>query len=208
VQVASRYALHKLGDTRLSQDLVLFARSDDAHVRGFTVMTLGMLGEPSGIKILQRMQADKNPTVRLQVAEALWRLGSEQGLENLVASAVSVYPDDQAVAFLALAEPRDRRITEHVRGGLTADYEEPRLVAARAMGMLGSDEGYVIAQKGVESNDAKKQLKYQRQVLGLLAFGAIGRSDAIEFIIPKLNSEDPDVRVAAATAVLQLTPKK
>ncbi|HEV7301579.1 MAG TPA: HEAT repeat domain-containing protein [Tepidisphaeraceae bacterium] len=198
VQIAVRFALHRLGDTRLSRDLELFVQSDNARIRGMTAMVLGMLEEPSAVKLLRPMQGDRDAIVRLQVAEALWRLGQERGLANLAAAAVSAYPDDQMVAFIALAQPRDRRIIEHVRGGLTADYEEVRLVAARAMGMLGSDEGYTIATTGLKSVDPRKR------TLGALALGAISRPDAIDALSPLLKDNNTDVRVATAGAILQL----
>lgn len=198
VQIAVRFALHKLGETRYTHDLELFARSDKPQIRGMTVMVLGMLGEPSAMKLLRPMQGDRSATVRLQVYEAMWRLGNEQGLANLAAAAISAYPDDQMVAFLALAQPRDTRVIEHVRAGLVADYEESRLVAARAMGMLGKDEGYVIAQNGVKSVDPRKRL------LAALAFAAIGRKDAIDIVAPLLKDDNADVRLAAAQAVLDL----
>jgi HEAT repeat protein len=201
VRVAVRFALHRLGDRRLSHELELFSRSDNASVRGMTVMALGLLEEPSAVKILLPMQADRSATVRLQVSDALWRLGNQQGLANLAASAVSAYPDDQMIAFLALAEPRDTRVIEHVRAGLVADYEETRLVAARAVGMLGSDEGYTIAANGLESVDARKRM------LGALALGAIGRKDAIDLLMPLLKDNDADVRVAAAAGILQIAKK-
>jgi len=72
------------------------------------------------------------------------------------------------------------------------------LVAARAMGMLGSDEGYVIAQKGATSSDANQR------VLAALAFGAIGRSDTQDMLRKLLADKDANVRIAAATAILQL----
>ncbi len=198
VQIAVRFALHRLGDTRLTHDFELFAQSDKPQVRGMTVLALGMLGEPSAMKLLRPMQADRNATVRLQVYEAMWKLGSEQGLASLAAAALSAYPDDQMIAFLALAEPRDKRVIEHVRGGLTSDYEETRLVAARAMGMLGSDEGYTIATAATKSVDPRKRH------LAALAFAAIGRKDAIDLVVPLLSDGNTDVKLAAATAVLTM----
>ena len=44
-----------------------------------TALALGLIGEPSAANVLIPMLADPNPAVRLQVAEALWRLGREDG---------------------------------------------------------------------------------------------------------------------------------
>src|SRR5207249_9381712 len=109
----------------------------DPRIRGNTALVLGLLGEESGIRILRPMLEDRSAPVRLQAAEALWRLGDLEGRDTLIAATVSGYPDDQMIALSGLAGPRNRQIIAHVRGSLTSDYDEVSLVAARAMGMLG-----------------------------------------------------------------------
>jgi len=198
VQVAVRYALHRMGDTRHSHDLEKFAMDWNAGVRGNTVMVLGLLGEPSALKILKHMTGDKSPAVVVQVAEARWRLGDLDGLADLISGSISPHPDEQITSYLAMAGPRDQRVIEHVRGGLTNHYAEVRLAAARAVGMLGSDEGYGIAMEGVKSADPRQRS------LAALAFGAIGRADAQPYLAELLKDKDDEVRLAAATAVLQL----
>lgn len=198
VRVAARFALHRLGDSSLSHDLEYTAHDLDPAVRGNTVMVLGMLEEQSALKILRSLMKDSNTAVRLQVAEAMWMLGDEQGLKSLVAWTISGYPDDQLIAVLALAKPRDTRVREHVRGLLTSDYAEVTLQAARAMGMLGSDEGYGVALVGAKHAD------WRQRHLAALALGAIGRSDAQPVLGKLLQDPEPIVRIAAATAILQL----
>jgi len=207
VRVAVRFALHRLGDTRLSHDLETYAAwTADARVRGNTAMVLGMLGEPSGVKLLKVLRTDAEVpdgvAVRQEASEALWRLGDEDGLKDLVAMTLSKYPDDRIIGYLGLAMPRDTTIRQHVRAGLVSekDWPEVPLAAARAMGMLGSDEGYVIAQEGAASSDARQR------ALAALAFGAIGRSDSQEILRKLLADPDDKVRISAATAILQLKP--
>lgn len=198
VRVAARYALHRLGDTHLSAELEKLAQDFDPHVRADVAMVLGRLEEPSAVNVLRPMLADPKATVRLQAAEALWRLHDHLGLETLVAFSVSAHPDDQIVATLALAEPRDQRVRQSVRSSLVSDYAELSLVAARAMGMLNSDEGYGVALIGADSSDARQR------ALAALAFGAIGRADAQPILAKLLKDSDAEVQLAAATALLQL----
>jgi len=200
VRVADRYALHRLGDKRLSHDLEKYARDPRKEVRANTALVLGMLGEPSALKILRRLRQDDEPLVRQQADEAMWRLGDETGLGDLVALSVSRYPDDQMIALLALAEPRDQRVGSTVRAGLLTDYIEVKLVAARALGMLDSDEGYTIALQGAASTDQRQRF------MAALALGAIGRSDAQETLRRLLADDYESVRIAAAQAILQLKP--
>jgi HEAT repeat protein len=200
VRIGARFALHKLGDTHLSQDLAKMSRDPVKGTRGNVAMVLGLLGEPSADRILVPMLRDPDYTIRIQAAEALWRLHDDRGLQPLISSTVSRYPDDQMIALLALAAPKDSRAEQNFRGALTSDYDQVSLVAARCLGMLGSDEGYGVALKGVRSADPGQRY------LAALAFGAIARPDAQNALKILLADTDPDVRIAAATAILQLKP--
>ncbi len=206
VRAAVRFALHRLGDTRLSHDFETLTQNPLPHVRANTAMLLGLLGEPSAVKILRPMRQDRDDSVRMQVSEAMWRLGDPVGRDDLIALSVSAHPDDQMIGLLALAEPRDQRVGKYIFGALATEdrdgkpsgYPESALVAARALGMLDSDEGYGVAVNGAASGDPR-----QRQ-LAAFAFGAIGRSDAQSYLRALLHDSNQDVRIAAATAIFQL----
>lgn len=199
VGLGVRFALHRLGNTRFSRDLQDSSRDPRPAMRADTALILGLLGEPSAVRVLKGMQKDTEASVRLQVAEALWRLRSDEGVKLLVSATQSGYPDDQMVALMAMVAPRDKRITGHVWSALTADYTEVQLVAARAMGVLGSDAGYAIAAQGAKSKDPRQRW------LAALAFGSMGRNDAQAYLSDLLkDSESPEVRLCAAQAILQL----
>jgi HEAT repeat protein len=202
VRVVVRFALHRLGDTHLSHQLEKMSQDPDPTVRGTVAMVLGLLGEPSGLKVLSPLRRDPNPVVRQQASESMWRLHDEEGLQDLIALSLSKYPDDEMLGLLGLAAPRDTRVRQHVRNGLTADWPEVSLVAARGMGMLGSDEGYGIALQGAHNGDKRQRL------LAALAFGDIGRPDSQDELGKLLHDADPAVRIAAATAVLELNAVK
>jgi HEAT repeat protein len=201
VDVAALFALHKLGDTSRSQEIGRAALSEDKVVRRNVALVLGMLGERSAIdKILVRLRVDDDPLVRQQAAEAMWRLGDENAIKPLVALTTSKYADDKIIGIMALAAPRRQLVREHVRGLLAGDAVqlEVSLVAARAMGMLGSDEGYAIAKGAVTSKDP------QQRFLAALALGSIGGADAQDELKPLLSDPVPNVQLAAATALLQI----
>ncbi|MBC8105467.1 MAG: HEAT repeat domain-containing protein [Anaerolineae bacterium] len=202
VRVATRYALHRMGDVRLSHDLEKFAIDTDKWVRANTAMVLGRLGEKSALNVLRTMMQDREPVVRLQVFEAMWRLGDDDGLERLIGSSISQAPDDQIIATLALAEPRNEKVSGVIYSKLVSDYPETELAAARAMGMLGSDAGYTIAMNATRDADPR------RRVMAAMALGAIGRSDAQPALTRLLGDQNPNVKLAAATAILQLKPPR
>jgi HEAT repeat protein len=54
--------------------------------------------------------------------------------------------------------------------------------------------------------DGARETDPKLRVLAALALGAIGRTDEQPVLRDLLNDKDPDVRIAAATAILQLTP--
>lgn len=195
-QVAVRFALHRLGDYRRSHDLEVFAKDPRTSVRANTAMVLGLLEEPTAVRILRYLRRDPEPAVTLQVAESLWRYGEMDGLESLVAASQSAFPDLQIVALLGMVGPRDHRVIEHVRSQLTAEHIEVQLAAARALGMLGSDQGYAIAQQAVRERSPRLK------VLAALVFAEIGRTDAQPILAPLLDDPDPDVRLSAALALL------
>lgn len=199
VRVAVRFALHRLGDTTLSKEFETTAHDLEWQTRCETARVLGLLGEPTAVRVLKPMLRDREDSVRLQAADSLWRLGSQDGLRTLVSASASGYPDDQMIALLGLAGPKDRRVLGHLRAALTADYTEVCLVAARAMGTCGSDAGYAIATDGAKSKDPRHRL------LAAIAFGAIGRSDSQPYLAELLKDKDSaDVRLGAAQALLQL----
>jgi HEAT repeat protein len=198
VKVGVLFALHRMGDMRYSHDFEKMARDLDAEVRGKTALALGFLGEPSATKILRPMRFDVEQAVRLQASISLWQLGDPLGLDDVAAAAVSRYPDDLILATLGLASTHNPRIIQHVRANLVNDFPEVELAAARAMGELGSDEGYTIAMKGAASTD-----RIERS-LAALALGAIGRTDAQATLAKLLADPEPTVRLSAATAILQL----
>jgi HEAT repeat protein len=198
VRAAVIFALHKMGDTRYSHQLETLSVDPDLRVRASTAQVLGLLNEPTASRVLIPMLFDHVASVRLQAAEALWRLGNEEGLKDLVAGTVSAYPDDQIIALIGIAEPRDPRVLGNVVGLLTSDYPEVALAAARAAGMLGSDEGWSVAVPRAHSSDTRQR------AMAALAMGAIGRSDLQPYLAGMLKDSDTYVRICAATGILQL----
>lgn len=198
VQVAARYALHRLGDTRRSHDLEDLARDPDASVRGDTALVLGLIPDSSAVKPLAFLLRDSNPAVRLQAAEGLWRHGDDRGLRALIAATINEAADNQMIAVLALAQPRDPRLDSNIALSMGSPYDEVRLVAARALGMVGNSFGYKEAAAHVTASDARQR------ALAALALGAIGKPEAAPLLSQLLTDPDPAVRVAAASAALQL----
>jgi HEAT repeat protein len=202
LRVAVIYALHRLGVTDYTRELEKTAVHPEPGVRADTAMVVGLLGEKSAIRsdrsVLRVLARDSEPLVRQRAWEAIWRLGDSSSVDELVGLSMSRFADDQMLAIQALAAPRNTTVREAVRNCLTADHEETSLVAARAMGQLGSDDGYGVALKGAKSGEGRQRF------LAALAFGAIGRSDAQPTLRKLMSDRDPRVKLAAATGLLEI----
>jgi HEAT repeat protein len=198
VEVAVRFALHRLGDRRLSHELERFSISPDPQVRACTAQVLGLLGEQSAVKLLKPMCSDDSLDVKLEAEAALWRLGDADARSSLILTTVSAYPDDEMFALTALANHEDPSVVQYIRGQLTNDYLEVSLAAARALGVLGSDDGWSVAVPAAQSTIARQR------ALAAQAMAAIGRPDLQKPLAPLLKDSDVEVRISAAMAILQL----
>jgi HEAT repeat protein len=198
IRIGARYALHRLGDKHLSHDFEKLASDLNPRVREDTALALGLMEEPSALKLLRPMIRDSDAAVRIQVAESMWRLGDTTALDPLVAGLISQFVDDQMTSLLGLTAPKDRRVSDYVQGKLTDPYVQVTLVAARCMGELGSDMGYAVATKSLRSPNPSER------ALAATALGYIGRSDAQSKLGPLLKDSSPYVRLVAATAIMQL----
>lgn len=199
VRVGAIYALHRLHDTRFTQQLGELAQHSDENTRGSAVLALGLLDEPSAVKLLDQRRADRSPAVRMQAFEALWRHGDESARDSLISGMFSQYPDEELFCTLALAGGKQRALIPHLQPKLTSEYSYVALAAARALGQLGNDDGYGVALKGAESRDPRDR------ALAAFAFADIGRTDAQPTLKKLLRDRDPEVRLAAAGAILKLT---
>jgi HEAT repeat protein len=198
-RMAAIFAMHRLGNTQYSQELVVDAADNRSVIRRDAAFIMGLLNEKSAIPILEQMlRRDADVNVRLEAGEALWRLGDEKGEDVLISATISAVASDQMIAALALAEPRDSRVLGHIESMFGSNIPDVDLVAARACGMLGSDEGYAYAVKGSDSKDLREQ------ALAALAFGDIGRVDAQPHLKKLLASDNPNVRLAAAKALIEI----
>ncbi len=202
-RMAAIFALHQLGDARWTHEFEQTAVDGRPQIRGDTALILELIGNTSAAPILyQMMKRDAAPNVRLQAAEALWKLGDGRGEDTLIQATVSSYASDRMIAVLALAGPRDRRVSRNVYGLLTDDYPEVALVAARAAGQLGNDAGIGVAEKGAVSGDP------MQRSLAALALGDIGRPDSQSILSKLLDDDHADVRLTAAGALLEIGQEK
>jgi HEAT repeat protein len=207
VQLAARFAMHRLGDPSRTVEFERYAKDNGprgTQVRGTAAMLLGRLGEKSAARVLYLLRVDKESTVRQQAEEALALIGDQRGLNTIFGFTVSANRYEQLFAMRTLAQLREPKYRGYADLKLRSEFPEVALAATMAMGAMDDDRGYVLAMQGLKAKES------QARALAAAAFGTIGRTDAQKLLAPALKDPDSDVRAAAATALLQIAkePKR
>ncbi len=215
VRAAALFAQHRLGRTGRTGELAGYLLHDsDPTVRRNAALLLGLLGEPGAVKVLAKGMKDSDAGVREHSLEAMARLGNREARQELTFMTGSGVGSDEVFAMGALAATRDQAYMETFRYKLeTAPHLETRLAAARALGVLRSDEGFPLALRTLRldqpprrdpQDPPEEQLLRTRQ-MAAAALGAIGRPDALPALTEVLNDpSDPRVQISAARAILDI----
>ena len=147
------------------EDLEKAAQSPQDAVRAQTALVLGLIGDKSGLKILRVIKRDKNAAVRQQALEAMWRMGDEEAMKELVGYAACRYVDDQMFALQALANGKSAMMKDTIEGYFASDFVEVELTAARALGQPTGGAGRAgIAQRVAEQIAAHRLTRlYERR---------------------------------------------
>lgn len=215
VQVAALFALHRLGDETQSGRIPNYLLGEnDVPGRRNAALILGLLDEPSGIKVLARAMHNSDVGVQHHALEAMARLGNREARQELTFLTSAGVGTDEVFAIGALAATNDRTYIDTFRYKLaTAQHRETRLAAARALGSLGLDDGYDVALQALEQggklrqdpNDPDREQTLRIKQMAAAALGAVGRAGALPVLAALMNdNSDPRVQVSAARAILEI----
>lgn len=215
VRVAALFALHRLGHSERTSLMPAFLLAHaDAAVRRNAALVLGLMEEPSAVKVLARAMKDQEAGVRQHALEAMARLGVREAKQELGFMTNAGIGSQETFAIQALSAARDRAYLDVFRGKLaTGSHVETRLAAARALGRLGSDEGFEFALSTLrtykprrgDADDPPEQKALRVRQLAVAALGAIGNDEAQPELAGLLEqTDDPRVQVAAAKAILDI----
>lgn len=225
VRAAAIYALHDLGAGVNPTPLATMLQRDDPQLRANVALLLGLIGSESAIPMLRTVAEDpmpkvsspRNAVVRIQITEAMARLGDEQSLHALRAGVYSQFAEVRVLAINALGAVGDRRMIPALGNvlsnpGMTpppnADRElrqaaeraqmELRLAAAGSLARLGEEAGLSAALNGAD---------HDSPVIRSQAAWALGWFTEQQSL-SKLRSllatdQPPPVRVSAAASVLR-----
>ena len=216
VRSAAVYAVRTLGGEADPTMLGRMLLSDpDPRRRAQAAFILGELGDESAAPML-RDAARRDPStatlaelrlLRLQIAEALAKLGSQDAIETVRAALYPSRPEELEAAALAaqiLGEVGDRRSSDQLiylieRRGSDRMPAEVRLAAAGALAKLGERGGAFVADE--HRDDENPVLRAQSAAV----YGLVGRPESAVRLRALMNDPNPLVRVAAAAAAVRMT---
>jgi HEAT repeat protein len=210
VRLGAAYAAYRLGETSHAEVLVnALHDSPDENLRADAAYLIGRLGEPRALKRLRYKAQDKREKaqkVTIQVQAAMAMLGDRAALDQLMRYA---HYDalSRVIALQCLCDAADPRARDTLLYRLHAEdeYLEAKLIAARALGKIGSDAGYELAAKSTTYTADDPQDVMRVRSLAALALGAIGDERALPWL-KRLAESEPDARiqVAACYAIRQI----
>ncbi len=213
-QIAAAGALHMLGNTSASGKLAeyLFARSDES-ARRHAAFVFGRLGQPGANKILARVVNAKDPGLRSNALESMAMLGSKEAKATLVANIYNGLGPEETFALTVLGRLRDAQYRKIFVDKLqSAQHLETKLAAARALGQVGSADGFDLALSSLgfaankdEKNDPAVNQTFRVRQLAASTLGAIGDRRAIAPLEEMMNdADDPRLQIAAAKALIDI----
>jgi len=192
----------------------LLMGSGDPRKRAQAAFILGEIGDPSALPML-RDAARRSPQtatlaelrlLRLQIAEAMAKLGDPTAIATVRAALYPSRPEELEAAALAvqiLGEINDRRSVDQLiylieRSGVDRMPAEVRLAAAAALAKLGERGGGFVADEYADSD--QDVLRAQAAAV----YGELGGPENAGKVRGLMDDPDPLVRVAAAAAALRL----
>lgn len=217
VRASAVYALAKNGQAVDQTPLAEILLADPSpRARAHAAFLIGKLGESSARGLLHdavqatipRADAAVVKSFRLQVSEALVRLGDESQIEPIRAALYPSQPEDLELTALAtqiIGELRDKGsaselliLTARETGGRKMPAEI-RLGAAASMAKLGNKRGSFIADEFL--NSPNPALRAQ----AAFVYGETGRRENMAKLAQLLEDPESRVRVTAAAAIVKAT---
>jgi HEAT repeat protein len=178
VRVATINVLGQLGDAQLTEELISFLDDEASYVRGATITALAKLGDAQIVDKLIPCLQDEEPINRCATITALAQLGDVQIVNKLIPYLEDKHPEVRKTTISALVKLGDVRVIDKL-----FPYSNPEM---DTLIQLLEDENPV------------------RRTRAIKTLGALGNTKIIDQLIPKLEDENPVVRLVTKQALEQL----
>jgi len=217
VRAGAAFALQRVGEPADPNVLAGMLVSDSTQQRSLAAWILGELGNKSAIPMLMSAVAQppakgggaSDKLVRLQIAEALVKLGKRDALVEIRAALFPATPDDLEATALAVqiigqvgdAESRPQLHNMIAEGFHTSNPLplEVRMAAAASLAKLGETRAETFASAYL----ADQSPAIRAQAAAVL--GEMRDAKHLPRLLPLLSDSDEQVRVTAAAATLKIT---
>lgn len=219
VRASALFALHRNGERVDLTPIGGLLRHSSPLVRAHGAFLLGELGDSSALAMLReaasdgmdRAPAGQVRVMRLQIAEAMVKLGEESALHEIRAALYPSRPEDlegTALAAQIIGEVRDHGASDQLvyltarREGGRMMPAEVRLAAAGALGKLGLSEGGFIGEefRGNPNATVRAQAAY--------VFGQTGLTEHLSALESMLEDASVAVRVSAAAGIVRIAERQ
>ncbi|MGD9688111.1 MAG: HEAT repeat domain-containing protein [Phycisphaerales bacterium] len=216
VQASAVYALTRCGEQVSPQPLGSLLDHPRPLMRAHAAWILGELGDESALPMVREAarapmgRADPAQTriYRLQLCEAMIKLGDHRALDEVRAALFPSRPEELeatalAVQIIGLVKDRPSQgqlvlLIDRVDSQTGRMPPEVRLAAAAALARMGQRQGGYVAQE--HRSSPVGPIRAQSALL----YGEIGSRSNLPVLNEMMGDSDPLVRVAAAAAVLKI----
>ena len=220
VRASAMFALSRFGeDTDITELSRMLLEDSNPRVRAQAAFVLGELGEPSAIQLLKQGLMTPVPNAspierrifRLQIAEAMYKLGSTESIHTIRAALYPSRVDEleaTALAVQIIGQVRDESSIDQLIFLSDPESDTPmpaevRLGVAQSLAQMGHREGAFVAMEYIDSDvDAVRAQ----------AASVLGQTDAQTNLghLEMFMMNDPSglVRVAAAGGIVDYTQRQ
>jgi len=210
VRCAAVFALQQMKKQVDMAPLAQAVMGTDMTHRNNAALLLGLIGEPSAVPMLASAARKKLPRVaplmeaigRIQLAEAMVVLGSDDALDAIRAGMYSTFDEVRVLSALTVGRVDDRTMAPALRRLLGQNPVELRLAAAASLARMGNAQSCSDALPVVlKATDFPNPAVRSQAALTLAEFdGPAARAAQAQMMT---QDTDPAVRLAAAAGVLR-----
>lgn len=179
--------------------------SPNPTTRGNVAYIMGLMGDDSAIPMLKAVARRRLPSapqarevlIRVQIAEAIYRLGDTDVLDSIRAGMFSQFDEVRILSVQILGRIYDRQWEPALENALAKDPIELKLAAAGTLGRFGNRKGLDIILDAAQSQSV--MLRSQAAIcLGMFR----NEPRATQMLIGMLTDQTESVRLAAAAGLL------
>ncbi|HCD35090.1 MAG TPA: hypothetical protein DER01_21975 [Phycisphaerales bacterium] len=179
--------------------------SNNPTTRANVAYLMGLMGNDSAIPMLKIAARKRLPTpsqareviIRVQIAEAIYRLGDTEVLDSIRAGMFSQFDEVRILSVQILGRLYDRQWEPAIENALKKDPIELKLASAGTLGRFGNRKGLDIILDAAQSQSIL--LRSQAAIcLGMFR----NEPKATQMLIGMLTDQAETVRLAAAAGLL------